>query len=125
MGGVVLLIQAGMWVLGLIVFFASVAVPVLKLVILVYLLLSVKMKSAWRPTDRTRLYRVIEVVGAWSMVDIYLLGVLIAMVQFGFLSTVVPGEGAIYFAAVVVLTMFAAHSFDPRLIWDNLEGKNE
>jgi paraquat-inducible protein A len=119
LGGVLHLIEEGMWGLAMIVFFASVVVPSLKLLILAYLLISVQKKSDWRARDRTQLYRVTEVVGAWSMVDIFLVGLLSALVSLDALSTIRPGLGASYFAAVVVLTMFAAHSFDPRLIWDN------
>lgn len=121
LSGVIHLIEGGMWPLGMIVFFASIVIPLLKLVVLVFLMISVKKKSSWRLRDRTVLYRVIEVVGAWSMVDIYLLAVLVALVKFGFLTTILPGIGAVFFAAVVVITMFAAHTFDPRLIWDNAE----
>ena len=93
--------------------------PLAKLSLLVYLLLSVQRRSAWRPADRTRLYRVTEVVGAWSMVDIFLVAILSALVNLDALATIDPGIGASYFGAVVVLTMFAAQSFDPRLIWDH------
>ena len=119
MSGVVALIDGGMWGLAMIVFFASIVVPLAKLTMLVYLLISVQRRSAWRPVDRTRLYRVTEVVGAWSMVDIFLVGILSALVNLDALATIEPGIGASYFGAVVVLTMFAAQSFDPRLIWDH------
>ena len=95
----------------------------MKLLILIFLLISVQKKSKWRPRDRTQLYRITEVVGAWSMVDIYLVGILSALVSLGSMSTIEPGIGAVYFAAVVVITMFAAQSFDPRLIWDNVRIK--
>ena len=120
LSGVVHLIEAGMWGLAMIVFVASIVVPVMKLTILAYLLMSVQKKSNWRPRDRTLLYRITEVVGAWSMVDIFLVGLLSALVSLDALSTIKPGIGAIFFAAVVVITMFAAQSFDPRLIWDNV-----
>jgi paraquat-inducible protein A len=119
--GVVHLIESGMWVLALIIFFASIIVPVLKLIILSFLLISIQKKSAWRSRDRTLLFRVTEVVGAWSMVDIYVVAILAGLVNLGALSTIKPGIGVIFFGAVVVITMFAAHSFDPRLIWDNAE----
>ena len=108
-----------MWPLAMIVFIASIVVPVLKLIVLSYLLWSIQRRSNWRPRDRTQLYRVTELVGAWSMVDIFLVGLLSALVSMGALSTILPGIGATFFAGVVVLTMFAAQSFDPRLIWDN------
>ncbi len=123
LGGVMKLIQANMWGLAMIVFIASIVVPIMKLLILIFLLISVQKKSKWRPRDRTQLYRITEVVGAWSMVDIYLVGILSALVRLGSMSTIEPGIGAVYFAAVVVITMFAAQSFDPRLIWDNVRIK--
>lgn len=123
LSGVLHLIESGMWGLAMIVFIASIVVPIMKLIILSFLLLSVQHKSKWRPRDRTLLYRMTEVVGAWSMVDIFLVGLLSAIVSLGTLSTIRPGIGVIFFAAVVVITMFAAQRFDPRLIWDNVEEK--
>ncbi len=121
LSGVVQLIEEGMWVLAMIIFFASIVVPVLKLIVLSFLLITIKKKSLWRSRDRTILFRVAESVGAWSMVDIYVVALLTGLVNFGALSTVRPGIGASFFGAVVVITIFAAHSFDPRLIWDNIE----
>jgi paraquat-inducible protein A len=118
LGGVTELIHSGMWPLALLVFFASVTVPVLKLIGLFSLLVSVQRRSRWRLRDRTMLYRVVEAVGRWSMIDIFMLSILVALVRLGAIATIEPGVGAISFAAVVVLTMFAAMSFDPRLIWD-------
>jgi paraquat-inducible protein A len=118
MSGVVFLWVTGSWPLALIIFIASIAVPAGKLLALTYLLLSVQRHSAWARQQRTRLYRVVELVGRWSMVDIYVAAILAALVQFEGLMTIRPGPGAIAFGAVVVLTMFAAESFDPRLIWD-------
>ncbi|MFT5132749.1 MAG: paraquat-inducible protein A [Gammaproteobacteria bacterium] len=120
LSGILHLVEEGMWGLGLIVFVASIVVPVMKLIVLSFLLISVHKKSIWRPKDRTFLYRITEVVGAWSMVDIFLVGLLSALVSLDALSTIRPGIGATYFAGVVVITMFAAHKFDPRLIWDNV-----
>jgi len=121
LSGVVHLIGAGMWHLGLIVFFASIMVPVSKLLTLVFLLLSVHFKSTWNPSDRTRLYRVTEMIGSWSMVDIFIIGILTSLVSLDALATIEPGIAASYFAASVMLTMLAAQSFDPRLIWDAIE----
>lgn len=118
LGGVVELIQAGMVPLALLVFFASITVPVLKLLGLAYLLVSVRRGSRWRTRERTTLYRLVESIGRWSMLDIFCLAVLAGLVRLGALATIVPGAGAIAFASVVVLTMFAALSFDPRLLWD-------
>lgn len=121
LGGVVALIDGGMLPLALVVLVASIVVPAFKLLVFGYLLLSIRRGSHWRPIDRTRLYRVTELIGAWSMVDVYLVAILTAVVQMDILATVRPGLGATFFAAVVILTMLAAHSFDPRLIWDNRE----
>ena len=124
LSGVIYLMQSGSWPLALIVFIASVFVPITKLVIFSYLLLSIQRRSRWRPVDRTRLYRMTEVVGRWSMVDIYVVTILVALVKIGSVATVQAGPGAFFFAAVVVLTMFAASTFDPRLIWDAMEQDN-
>jgi len=121
LSGVVHLIEGGMYGLALIIFFASIVVPVLKLTVLSFLLITIKKKSSWRPRDRTLLFRVTEAVGAWSMVDIYVVAILVGLVNFGALATIRPGIGATFFGAVVVVTMFAAHGFDPRMIWDSTE----
>jgi paraquat-inducible protein A len=121
MSGVFHLFDSGMWPLALLIFVASIFIPVLKLIILTGLLLSVYFKSHWKPRDRTVLYRITEFVGRWSMVDIFVIGILVSLVQFGNTASVSPGIGALSFAAVVILTMFAAHTFDPRLIWDVID----
>ncbi len=121
LSGVIHLVHTGMWPLAVIVFFASFVVPILKMVALISLLISVQRGSQWRPVDRTRIYRVTEIVGRWSMVDVYVVTILVALVSLGNLATVSAGPGAVYFGAVVVLTMVAAETFDPRLIWDRLE----
>jgi len=97
---------------------ASILVPGAKLIALTVLLISVQRSSTWRPHDRGRLYRIVELVGRWSMLDIYVAAILTALVQFKSLATIRAGPGAIAFGAVVVLTMFAAEAFDPRFIWD-------
>ena len=122
LSGVMHLIEEGSWPLGLLVFFASIIVPICKLAALIFLLVSVQRGSAWRLRDRILLYRVTEVVGAWSMIDIFLVGILVALVRMDGLATITPGIGASFFGAAVVLTMLAAHSFDPRLIWDRAVG---
>lgn len=124
LGGVIELIDLGSWPLALIIFIASVAVPGLKIIALVFLLITTQMGTAWRLHDRARIYRTVEVVGRWSMTDVFVVSVLIALVQIGQLATFIPGLGATCFAAVVVLTMLAAMSFDPRLMWDRA-GKNQ
>jgi paraquat-inducible protein A len=121
LSGVEFLLAGGMWPLALIVFVASILVPVVKILILAYLLLSVQCGSRFRPLDRTRLYRFTEFVGRWSMVDIFVVTVLVALVHMGRVAEVEAGPAALFFAAVVVLTMLAAKTFDPRLIWDRRE----
>jgi paraquat-inducible protein A len=125
LGGVKLLIHAGMWPIAALVFFASVAVPVMKLICMAYLLLSVQWRSTWRPRDRTLLYRVVEAVGRWSMVDIFMISILVALVSLGSIATIEPGAGAVAFAGVVIITMIAAMAFDPRLIWDIAEERDD
>jgi paraquat-inducible protein A len=123
--GVLYFISAGMWPIALVIFVASVFVPLLKLLALSYLCFSVQRKSGWRPVDRTKIYRITEVVGRWSMVDVYVVTILVAMVNLGALANVEAGPAALYFCGVVIITMFAAMSFDPRLIWDNCEENHE
>ena len=120
LSGAEFLLAHGMWPLALIVFVASIVVPLVKMLILTYLLLSVQLHSAARPLDRTRLYRFTEFVGRWSMVDVFVVTVLVALVHLGSLAEVAAGAGAVFFGGVVVLTMLAAKTFDPRLIWDNV-----
>jgi paraquat-inducible protein A len=124
MSGVVYLWVSGDWPLSLLVFFASITVPVLKLIALALLLVSVQRRSTWEPQQRARLYRLVEFVGRWSMLDIYVVTLMAALVQLQSLATITAGPGAVAFGGVVVLTMFAAMSFDPRLIWDPMRAKN-
>jgi paraquat-inducible protein A len=124
LSGALYLLHHGMWPLALIVFFASVLVPMLKLISLSFLLISVQRNSGWRPVDRTRLYRITEAVGRWSMVDIYVVTILVALVSLGNLATIEAGLGAVFFGGVVVMTILAAESFDPRLIWDRAEAQH-
>ena len=121
MSGVIYFVQTGMWPIALVIFLASVFVPLMKLLILIFLLISVQRKSSWRQQDRTKLYRITEIIGRWSMVDIFVVTILVALVHLGGLATIHAGPGAIFFGAVVVITIFAAMSFDPRLIWDTEE----
>jgi paraquat-inducible protein A len=124
LSGAAYLLAEGMWPLALIVFVASICIPVLKIAVLSFLLVSVSGRWRWRPVDRSRLYRLVDAVGRWSMVDVFVVSVLVALVRMGNFATVQAEAGALFFAAVVVLTMFAAMSFDPRLIWDAMEGKD-
>ena len=123
MSGVIYFMHSGSWEIAAVIFIASVFVPLAKLLILFFLLLSVQFQARWRLRERTVLYRLTEVVGRWSMVDIYVVTILVALVKLGAIANIEAGPGAIYFALVVVITMFAAESFDPRLIWDVVEEK--
>ena len=125
MSGVSYFVKSGSWPIALVIFVASIFVPLIKLFLLTFLLISVQIKSKWRPKDRTRLYRITEAVGRWSMVDIYVVTILVALVKLGSLATIEAGPGAVFFAGVVIITMFAAMSFDPRLIWDTQEQNDE
>jgi paraquat-inducible protein A len=125
MSGVTYLWASGSWPLALLVFVASIVVPLLKIISLIFLVLSAQLRWRWLPEKRTSIYRLVELVGRWSMLDIYVITILVALVQFSALATIMAGPGSIAFGAVVVLTMFAALSFDPRLIWDPLEPDHE
>lgn len=120
LSGIIHLWSDGSQGVAAIVFIASIIVPLFKLLALTLLLISVQRRSTWLPLERTRLYRLVELVGRWSMLDIYVVTILAALVQIGAMATVKAGPGAIAFGAVVVLTMYAAIYFDPRLIWDPL-----
>ena len=120
LSGVLYLWNTGSWATATIVFVASIVVPIMKLVVLTFLVISVQRKSAWRPKLRARMYAVVAFVGRWSMLDIFVVTVLVALVQIKSVAVIEAGPGAISFGAVVVLTMLAASSFDPRLIWDHV-----
>ncbi|MFM0008543.1 paraquat-inducible protein A, partial [Paraburkholderia dipogonis] len=121
LSGVVYLWTSGSWPLAIIVFIASIAVPMLKIIAIMFLVISTQRRSRAMLQQRTRIYRVVELVGRWSMLDIYVITILVALVQFNALATIQAGPAAVAFGAVVVMTMFAAMSFDPRLIWDATE----
>ena len=118
MSGVILLYATGSWPLALIVFIASIVIPIGKIVALGFVLITVQRGMATSSRQRTRLYRIVELIGRWSMLDVFVDTFVVALVQLSPLMSVDPGPGVVYFMAVVVLTMFAAQSFDPRLIWD-------
>jgi len=124
LSGVIHLAEAGMWPLALLVLVASITVPMAKLFGMAFLLLSVRRGSRWRLRDRTVLYRVIEFIGRWSMIDIFMIAILIALVKLDSIATIEPGVGATSFAGVVIVTMIAAMMFDSRLIWD-AAGEND
>ncbi|MBK5543076.1 paraquat-inducible protein A [Pseudomonas sp. TH05] len=108
----------GSWDIALLIFIASVVVPCIKFFALATLLISCQRRSHWAMRERARLYRFIEVIGYWSMLDVIVVALVAALVQFRALSSIEPRMGILFFGLVVVLTMLAAMSFDPRLIWD-------
>lgn len=115
-GGVVSLIESGSWPIALIVFLASLVIPILKLLILFYLTATAKNKT--NQLFKTKLYRVIETIGRWSMLDIFLLAVLVAIMKLGPWTYVQPEIGSLFFALVVVFTMLASANFNPQLLWE-------
>ena len=118
MGGVIYLYASGSWPLALIVFVASVTIPLGKLIALGYLLITIQRGSVANSHNRTRIYVLVEFVGRWSMLDVFVDAFIVALIQLKPLMSVEPGAGVVFFMAVVVLTMLAAQFFDPRLIWD-------
>lgn len=123
LGGMMELIQAGFLPLALLIFVASIAIPILKLLVLLYILLSTHSGVTNNLIVRMRIYRIIRFIGRWSMVDIFVVSIMVALIQFGQLAQVTSGIGAACFAAVVVLTMLAVESFDTRVMWDKA-GRN-
>lgn len=121
LGGIRELISARMYPLAVLVFFASILVPALKLIGLAFMMIMTQTGSGAWLRDRTRLYHVVAFIGRWSMIDIFMESLLGALVVFGSVITIQPGMGAIAFCSVVILTMFAAETFDPRLMWDAAE----
>lgn len=115
--GVVSLARHDQWFVAAIVFLASIAIPLVKLSVLLYLVLLTALHRRWRLPERTRIYRFVDVIGPWAMLDVFLLAVLVALVKLGTIATILPGPGLIAFACVVVLTMLASASFDPKLMW--------
>ncbi|HZX91911.1 MAG TPA: paraquat-inducible protein A [Rudaea sp.] len=118
LGGVVDLWNGGSWDLAVIVFVASIVVPILKMLALALLAITAQRRSHWRQHDRARLYRMLEAVGHWSMLDVFVVALLVGLVRFHSIAEVMPGPGIAAFGAVVVLTMLSSLSLDPRLIWD-------
>jgi len=124
LGGVVLLLHHGAIPVALVIFLFSVMVPIGKLMSMFYLVWTVQRHSTLSPRQRTVMYQVTEFVGKWSMVDVFVVAILVALVHLGGLLAIKPGIAALSFAGVVIVTMIAAESFDARLIWDNMEEEN-
>lgn len=123
--GVMQLYNTGLWGLALIVFVASIAVPVMKLVGLTLLLVQIQFRLPLIPLQAMQLYRVVSVIGRWSLLDLFMISILVALVDMGAIAQVVAGPGSTAFATVVVVTMLAARFFDPRLIWDAYDARRE
>ena len=124
LGGVVLLIKLGSAPIAAVIFVASVMVPLGKLIAMFYLVWTVERHSPLDPRQRTVMYQITEFIGKWSMVDVFVVAILVALVHLGGLLVIRPGYAALSFAGVVIVTMIAAESFDPRLIWDEMERDN-
>lgn len=118
MSGVMHLVEEGMYPIALLVFVASVFVPIVKLLGLITLLVVVQCQLPLSAKQCTVLYRMIEFIGRWSMLDLFMISILVTLVDLGAVASITAGAGATAFASVVVATMLAAHTFDPRLIWD-------
>jgi paraquat-inducible protein A len=118
-GGIVELVQYNLWPLALLVFFASITIPLTKLLLLSYMMIQTQRGSAAHLLGRTRAYRLVDFIGRWSMIDVFMISILVALVQFGQFANIHADVGAPCFAGVVVLTMFAVNTFDPRLMWDS------
>lgn len=118
MGGVLDFWEHGAWDIALIIFIASIAVPGIKFVALTLLLVTVQRNSLWAQKERSKMYRFVEVIGYWSMLDVIVVALVASLVKFQALADIEPRPGILFFGLVVVFTMLSAMSFDPRLIWD-------
>ncbi len=116
--GCVTLFQNDQQLVAVIVFLASILIPILKLLGLFYLVVATKFGFAHRRQELTRIYKFIEVIGPWAMLDVFLLAILVALVKLQQLATILPGPGLLAFTSIVVLTILASASFDPKSIWD-------
>jgi paraquat-inducible protein A len=125
LSGILYFLAHGDWPLALVIFSASVLLPLLKIISIAYLLIMVQRGSKLRMKEKTRLYLIAEVMGRWSMVDVFVVAILAALIQLGKLTSIEPGPAGIAFAAMVILTMFSAMAFDPKLIWDQSEKKDD
>ena len=123
LSGIIFFWVSGDWGLAAIVFIASFLVPLLKLASLFILVISAQRQSFWRQLERAKLYRLVEVIGRWSMLDVFVVSLLVGLVQIQGFAQITAGVGIVAFGAVVVLTMLASLSFDPRLIWDTADSQ--
>jgi paraquat-inducible protein A len=121
--GVIYFMTSGDWPLALVIFSASIMLPLLKMIAIAYILISVQRGTSHRKRENTRLFKLAEILGKWSMLDVFVVGLMATLIQLGQLTTIVPGTACMAFASVVILTMFAEMAFDPKLIWDQTENK--
>lgn len=121
LAGVVELLHYGEWAIALIVFAASVLIPVSKFLVIVYLVYSIRRRTQLDIHARIVLYEIVEFIGRWSMVDVFVVAILTALVHIGLIAAINPGPAALFFALSVAFTMLSAQSLDPRLIWDSVE----
>jgi len=120
-GGAIELFEYGAWFVAVVVIVASVVIPVAKFMVIAGLMLGVRYGSRLSAHRRMQLYEATEFIGRWSMIDVFVVAILTALVQLGFVASINPGPAAVCFALSVVFTMLSAQSFDPRMIWDSLE----
>lgn len=125
LSGIIFFWVSGEWGLAAVVFIASFLVPLLKLASLFILVISAQRQSHWRRLERARLYRMVELIGRWSMLDVFVVSLLVGLVKMQGFAQITAGVGIVAFGAVVVLTMLASLSFDPRLIWDTVSTADE
>ena len=124
-GGVIELFHHGAWDIALVVFTASVLIPTTKFVVILYLIYSIRFHAHLAIHARIRLYEFVEFIGRWSMIDVFVVAILTALVQLGFIVSINPGSAAVFFALSVAFTMLSAQALDPRLIWDRTETEGE
>jgi paraquat-inducible protein A len=124
-GGAIELLHHGAWDIALVIFTASVLIPISKFVVISYLVWSIRFRARLAIETRMRLYEVVEFIGRWSMIDVFVVAILTALVQLGFLASINPGTAAVFFALSVAFTMLSAQALDPRLIWDSVEAETK
>jgi paraquat-inducible protein A len=125
MSGIVLFWTTGSPFIAAVVFAASMVIPMLKFIALAILAITAQRRSRWRPQQRAKLYRLLGWIGRWSMLDVFVVTIVVALVHIQPLATINAGPGIAAFGAVVILTMLASNSFDPRLIWDPVESNHD
>ncbi|MFV2059832.1 MAG: paraquat-inducible protein A [Gammaproteobacteria bacterium] len=118
MGGVMFFLTHDEWYLAIVIFLASVLIPLVKMFSIAYILIIINLGKSQRKKENTKLFLLAEIIGKWSMVDVFVVALMSALVQIGAITTIEPGAAGLAFAAVVILTMLAALSLDPKLLWD-------